>query len=249
MRRSTFLTLALALCLGLFATACSSAGGDETAGDDTGPTPAESASDPASEDADSSAAGADTGADAATSGEQNGVADGAELSAQDLASRIVELDTALDVPVLKEGPQPVAVSIPSVGVDSSPIDGVGVEPNGELEVPEADRVGWYEYGPAPGQAGSSVLAAHIAYNGENGAFRYLSDADVGDRVEVEFSDGSTQAYEIIEMAQYDKDELPFDRVFARDGEPVITLITCGGDFQPSVDSYEDNVVAYAVPTT
>ncbi|MEM9133592.1 MAG: class F sortase [Actinomycetota bacterium] len=246
MRRSTFLALALALCLALFASACSTGGDDGTAGADNGndSTRTDTATDPvddgASEAAATAAAGAETGAEA-------GVSNGDELSADDLASRIVELDTALDVPGLNEGPQPVAVSIPSVGVDSSPIDGVGVEPNGELEVPEADRVGWYEYGSAPGQAGSSVLAAHIAYNGENGAFRYLDEAEVGDRVEVEFSDGSTQAFEIIEMAQYDKDELPFDRVFARDGEPVITLITCGGDFQPSVDSYEDNVVAYAVP--
>ena len=32
-------------------------------------------------------------------------------------------------------------------------------------------------------------------------------------------------------------------------EEWITLITCGGDFNPSVGSYEDNVVAYAVPVT
>ncbi|MEL7155087.1 MAG: class F sortase [Actinomycetota bacterium] len=172
----------------------------------------------------------------------------AELSAEDLAARIVELETALDVP-FRDGPQPVTISIPTVGVDAAPIDGVGVEDNGELEVPSARRVGWYRYGPAPGQAGSSVLAAHIASGGVDGAFRYLSEAEVGDRVEVAFDDGSQQTYEIVEMAQYDKDELPFERVFARDGEPLITLITCGGTFQPSVGSYEDNVVAYAVPVT
>lgn len=169
-----------------------------------------------------------------------------DLSAQEVADRIVELDTALEVE-FREGPQPVAISIPSVGVNASPIDGVGVEPNGELEVPSAKRVGWYEYGPSPGQVGSSVLAAHIASDGVDGAFRYLSDANVGDQVEVVFDDDSSQTYEIIEMAQYDKDELPFDRVFAREGEPVITLITCGGTFQPSVGSYEDNIVAYAIP--
>lgn len=247
MRRPSFLPLVLALCLALLATACST-GGEESADatSDTDTTQAPTDVDQA--EGESSEAAATSEAGAASGGDTGDLRD-AELSAAELASHIVELDTALDVPGLDEAPQPVAVSIPSVGVESSPIDGVGVEPNGELEVPGAERVGWYEYGPAPGQAGSSVLAAHIAYNGEDGAFRYLNEAEVGDRVEVDFSDGSTQAYEIIEMAQYDKDELPFDRVFARDGEPVITLITCGGDFQPSVDSYEDNVVAYAVPTT
>ena len=248
MRRPSFLPLAFVICLALLGSACSN-GGDETGGSGDGTdAPSSASSSEQVDDADAEAsATAEAGAESTTDGGY--IDEGDELSAEELASRIVELDTALDVPVLNEGPQPVAVSIPSVGVNSSPIDGVGVEPNGELEVPEAERVGWYEYGPAPGQAGSSVLAAHIAYNGEDGAFRYLHEANVGDVVEIEFSDGATQAYEIIEMAQYNKDELPFDRVFAREGEPLITLITCGGDFQPSVDSYEDNVVAYAVPLT
>jgi hypothetical protein len=38
-----------------------------------------------------------------------------------------------------------------------------------------------------------------------------------------------------------------DRIFAKDGDPVLTLITCGGDFNRSLRSYEDNVVTYAVP--
>ena len=44
-----------------------------------------------------------------------------------------------------------------------------------------------------------------------------------------------------------KDELPVDRVFSKDGDPVLTLITCGGDFNRSLRSYSDNVVAYAEP--
>ena len=60
-------------------------------------------------------------------------------------------------------------------------------------------------------------------------------------------DGTSITYEVIELAQYDKTELPFDRVFARNGDSIITLVTCGGTFQPSVQSYQDNVVAYAAP--
>ena len=66
-------------------------------------------------------------------------------------------------------------------------------------------------------------------------------------LDVHFDDGSTQAYEVFERAQYDKDELPLDRVFSKEGDPVVTLITCGGDFNRSLNSYEDNVVAYGVP--
>ena len=142
---------------------------------------------------------------------------------------------------------PTAISIEGIGVAEAPVIDVGVEENGDMEIPGADSVGWYRFNATPGGAGSAVLAAHIAYNGEPGVFRYLADVDIGERVVVAFDDGTTSEFEIIELAQYDKQELPDDRVFAKDGEPILTLITCGGDFNRALRSYEDNIVAYAIP--
>ena len=142
---------------------------------------------------------------------------------------------------------PTSISIEGIGVTGAPVNDVGVEENGDMEIPGADNVGWYRFNPTPGEPGSSVLAAHISYNGEPGVFRYLDDVEIGERVVVTFDDGTSTEFEIIELAQYDKQELPDDRVFAKDGDPVLTLITCGGDFNRSLRSYEDNVVAYAIP--
>jgi LPXTG-site transpeptidase (sortase) family protein len=144
-------------------------------------------------------------------------------------------------------PVPTSISIDRIGVSEAPVLDVGVRPDGEMEIPGASDVGWYRFNPTPGEAGSAVLAAHIQYNGKPGVFRYLSDVEIGDEVVVHFDDGSQTGFRIVELAQYDKDELPTDRVFAKDGDPVLTLITCGGDFNRSLNSYEDNVVAYAVP--
>lgn len=142
---------------------------------------------------------------------------------------------------------PRSISIEGIGVAEAPVIDVGVEENGDMEIPGADSVGWYRFNATPGEAGSAVLAAHIAYNGDPGVFRYLVDVEIGERVVVAFDDGTTSEFEIIELAQYDKQELPDDRVFAKDGEPILTLITCGGDFNRSLRSYEDNIVAYAIP--
>jgi LPXTG-site transpeptidase (sortase) family protein len=144
-------------------------------------------------------------------------------------------------------PLPTSITIDGIGVDEAPVLDVGVRSDGEMEIPGASDVGWYRFNPTPGEAGSAVLAAHIQYNGEPGVFRYLSDVEVGDEVVVHFDDGSQTGFQIVELAQYDKEELPTDRVFAKDGEPILTLITCGGDFNRSLNSYEDNIVAYAVP--
>ena len=56
-----------------------------------------------------------------------------------------------------------------------------------------------------------------------------------------------RAYEIVDNRRYLKDDLPLDDVFRRDGDEVLTLITCGGAFDSITRAYEDNVVAVAVP--
>ena len=165
----------------------------------------------------------------------------------DLADRTRPLGSALLQPPSEPLPVPVGLVIDSIGITSAPVIDVGVEPNGEMEIPGASQVGWYRFGPTPGENGSAVLAAHIAFNGRDGVFRDLDVIEVGAVVEIDYDDGSSKRFEITETAQYAKDELPVDRIFAKDGAPELTLITCGGDFNRSLRSYSDNVVAYAVP--
>ncbi len=142
---------------------------------------------------------------------------------------------------------PTTIAIERLGISQASIVDVGVADNGDMEIPGADDVGWYRFNASPGDSGSSVLAAHISFNGSPGVFRYLDESEVGDVVVIGYDDGSQTRFEIVEVAQYNKGDLPKHRVFAKTGDPVLTLITCGGDFNRSLRSYEDNVVAYAVP--
>lgn len=166
-----------------------------------------------------------------------------------LADAVVSLGSAIYDPeaLPTSAPAPVALSIDGVRVDSAPVIPVGVEPNGEMEIPGAREVGWYRFGPTPTQDGSSVLAAHIAWNGRDGVFRTLADVEIGSLVTVEYEDGSVSRHVVAEVVQYAKDELPLDRVFAKTGPRVLTMITCGGTFNRSLNSYDDNVVVYAEP--
>lgn len=152
-----------------------------------------------------------------------------------------------DPATVVEAARPVSIAIDGIGVVDAGVRGVGIEPNGELEVPGADEVGWYRWSASPGSEGSAVLAAHIAYNGVDGVFRDLHEVDEGTLVTIAYDDGTSRTFEVVETAQYRKDELPFDRVFAKSGDPVVALITCGGTFNRTLRSYDDNVVAYAVP--
>jgi sortase (surface protein transpeptidase) len=147
------------------------------------------------------------------------------------------------------GSAPVRLAIEAIGVDA-PIEGYGVnQRTGQMDIPRNVRdVGWYQHGPAPGEPGSAVLAAHVDLSSQGrGVFFGLRRLEPGDRIEVTYADGSALEFRVVGRVVYDKDELPLETIFATDGAPVLTLVTCGGGFSDSIQSYDSNVVVYAVP--
>jgi LPXTG-site transpeptidase (sortase) family protein len=146
---------------------------------------------------------------------------------------------------------PTSLSVDAMGVAGSPIDPVGVDPDGKMTVPvDVARIGWYEYGPAPGdEAGSAVLTAHIDSRTQGkGVFYHLDALTAGDSVEVDMSDGTRRTFTVDEIRQIPKVDLPTGDIFRRDGQPRLALITCGGEFDPSSRHYRDNIVVLATPT-
>jgi hypothetical protein len=166
-----------------------------------------------------------------------------------LADQVTELGSAIFDPnaIAESNLAPVSLSVDGVAIDSAPVIGVGVESNGEMEIPGAREVGWYRFGPTPRDEGSTVLAAHIAWNGRNGVFRRLASVEIGAIVTVDYEDGSSSRHVVTEIAQYPKDELPLERIFAKTGPPELTLITCGGSFNRALHAYDDNIVVYSSP--
>ena len=145
------------------------------------------------------------------------------------------------------GGAPVRLRAPSIGLDAG-IVAVGVAPDGAMEIPtDVDEVGWYRFGPTPGDPGTAVLAGHVDSRTQGrGAFFELQRLDVGDLVVVGV-DGSESTWEVVARRQYGKDVIPLDEVFTRGGPPRLALITCGGEFDGGAGRYLDNVVVYAVP--
>lgn len=145
-------------------------------------------------------------------------------------------------------PHPVAVRIPALEV-ATEVVALGVDAEtGQMEVPtNAQEVAWYRHGPRPGEPGSAVLAAHVDYAGRPGVFYRLGELELGAVVEVDLSDGSTRRFVVEARAVFTKEEVPLERIFAREGEAVLTLVTCGGGFNRTERSYDSNVVVVAVP--
>jgi len=144
---------------------------------------------------------------------------------------------------------PIGLRIDELEVDA-PIDAYGVDRRtGQMDVPDnVTDVGWYKYGPSPGAPGSAVLAAHVDLAGSGpGVFFDIDSLEEGDRVVVIYEDGTNAPFRVIARARYEKEELPLDVIFSREGPPVLTLITCGGGFNRDIARYDSNIVVYAVP--
>jgi len=169
---------------------------------------------------------------------------GAALTVPDVARRSAEVDTTPDA-----GSPPAALRVPSVGLDA-PLEATGVRRDGLMQIPaDGARAGWYRYGATPGEgAGSVVLAGHVDTAEGLGAMAALREVDRGAHVEVELADGTVAEYEVVGRKTISKDVLPTDTIFDRDGPERLTLITCGGPWRSSQQSYRDNVVVVATPT-
>lgn len=165
------------------------------------------------------------------------------------ANRIDALPSLVpgEVPEAEERAAPLTFSSDRLDLDAAEIVAVGVDENGHFEVPDRLQIGWYRFGPTPGGVGSSVLAAHVALNGQEGLFRHLDQFAVGDVVDVAFDDTTTAAFAVQGVAQYNKDVVPLDDLFERSGPPRLILITCGGAFNPQLNSFDDNLIAFATP--
>ncbi|MEU4419068.1 class F sortase [Actinoplanes sp. NPDC024001] len=162
------------------------------------------------------------------------------------AGRVPIADGTL--PAASGADAPVRLRLPALDLDAA-VDAVGIEPStGDFAVPPSvDRVGWYRYGPGfSAEAGSIVIAGHVdsAAEGE-GAFFRLGSLDAGDRVTLAGADGRERQFEVVARKRYEKTAIPLQKYFARDGAVRLTLITCGGPFDPRTRHYRDNVVVTA----
>jgi len=151
-------------------------------------------------------------------------------------------------PVQEDVPAPVALRIPTIDVDSDLVD-LGLNDDGTVEVPplsDVSQAGWYDGSPRPGATGPALLLGHVdsAEQGP-GVFFDLGALSAGDEVDVTRADGTVAVFSVQRVASYPKAQFPTIDVYGNTPGPELRLITCGGAFDSSVRSYEDNIVVYA----
>ena len=163
------------------------------------------------------------------------------------APRRSPVTTVVEPAEIPEPGVPTRIAIPALNLDAA-IVAVGIKDDGSMEIPGAVEAGWYRFGPRPGAiAGSAVIAGHVDHKKLPGVFLELRRLDLGAEVSVTDDRGDIHRYVVIERFQVGKRDLPVKTLFRRDGDPVLTLITCGGEFDRKARRYDDNIVITAAP--
>ena len=123
---------------------------------------------------------------------------------------------------------------------------LGVTADRRLEVPsEWMDIGWWQTGPAPGEAGGAVIAGHVNGDGKPAVFAELPTLEVGAEVDVRREDGSVATFVVRSKEQFPKDDFPNERMYTFAGPSFLHLVTCGGTFDTRSGHYDDNVVVFA----
>ncbi|WP_405925698.1 class F sortase [Streptomyces sp. NBC_00035] len=148
-------------------------------------------------------------------------------------------------PALPHSP-PDRIRIPSIHVDA-PLMGLGLTPQGSLDVPPAAKknlAGWYEAGTTPGEQGTAIVAGHVD-NAEGPAVFYdLGALKKGSNIEVERRDSSTAVFTVDAVEVHDAHDFPDEKVYGAAHRPELRVITCGGGYSKST-GYQGNVVVFA----
>ena len=165
---------------------------------------------------------------------------------QDTTSAPRATDSALPerAPVTAEH-RPARLEIPSIGVDTDIID-LGLDTDGALEVPpDGKDAGWYTGAPAPGEVGPAIIAGHVDWQGTDGVFFDLRNLETGADIIVTREDGSRAVFTATSVEHFPKEDFPTDVVYGDIDHPGLRIITCGGSFDETARSYNDNIIAFA----
>lgn len=153
-----------------------------------------------------------------------------------------------DVPATR----PRELTIQKLGIDANVLP-MGILKDGSLEAPKtAWDVGWYDQSALPGSGGNALLIdGHVndALNAP-GIFYKINSLRPGDMMQIQRGDDQLFAYHVVKVDQKPIEQVDMAGMLhsIEPGKEGLNLITCGGDYDYSRQTYNDRILVYAVRT-
>jgi sortase (surface protein transpeptidase) len=141
--------------------------------------------------------------------------------------------------------RPVRLVIPKIGLDAT-IEYVGLTADNAMAAPSGPgKVGWYRFGPRPGNRGSAVIDGHSGYaDGRPAAFDDLPELGKGDKLYVEDASGRMASFIVRKKKLYARAASPAE-VFAPTASRRLNLITCTGSYDVAAGTHSQRLVVFA----
>ena len=154
---------------------------------------------------------------------------------------VVLASSRVPVPVVA-GIAPVAIQVDGVGIDA-PIE-TGAILDGAMQDPSGPWVvAWYDQLGKVGEGGNVVMAGHVDYYTVGPAvFWEVPTLPAGQVIRVIGEDGNAYEYTVEWTQMYDvatelTPEVIQSEIIGDTGQESLTLITCGGEFNPATGEY------------
>ncbi len=154
------------------------------------------------------------------------------------------------------------ISIPKFDVDA-PVIVLGLDEDNVMESPdEPCDAGWYDFTSRPGFGSNAVFSGHVDWfnlgstgckcdkaGGCGGAgpavYWNLKDLEQDDLIEVRLQDGTVYQYRVIARTQVDPNTADIAKIVGPTEREVLTIITCGGQFDFEARHYSERVIVRA----
>lgn len=157
----------------------------------------------------------------------------------------MEMQTTEKATVLAAA-EPILLSIPKIKLETSFEESLGLNTDGTAEVPDSyTKVGWYKFGPTPGELGPAVILGHVdSYQGP-AVFFSLGQLETGDDIFVNREDGSVAHFQVTKLERNEQSSFPTREVYGDIDHAGLRLITCSGTFERGIQRYTHNLIVYA----
>lgn len=126
---------------------------------------------------------------------------------------------------------------------------VGINEKGAMgTVDSAQDAAWLSEDPyvAPGDVGNAVIAGHNLWRKQAGTFSLLKNMQKGDVVAVTFDSGFTRYFEVVKKYEPKYND-PTPMKTENIDEPILTLVTCMGDWDSTLNQSKTRVVVVCKP--
>lgn len=139
---------------------------------------------------------------------------------------------------------PKTLTIDALDVKTN-IEQVGLDKKGAMGTPKNEQqVGWYKFGPRPGDVGNAVIDGHTDTKTGPAVFYKLHELKKGDAIKIKDESGRLLVFRVKKLVEYDHLDAPLEKIFGAADTRNLNLITCIGTYDQNAGTYDNRLVVF-----